>query len=91
MSRVETLRIVKVNNDETWRERIGNVLHALAAMVDRRTVLAIEIQTVPPISAETKREIILKGIDHMISLASEAVKAEGNEALLRLRHPELFE
>jgi len=54
-----------VNDDSTWRQRLGNALRRLADRADGRVTAAVHLQTVPALSARQRADCIRIGMEAM--------------------------
>lgn len=89
--RARTWASFAVNRADGWRETVGMLLRKLAQRIDGRYSLAIRLQSLPPVPAQTRMDIIHKGLDRMQELLVEEAEAETIEAGMRVLHPDLYE
>lgn len=79
------------NVDKTLRHRVGSFLRLLATRIDGRGSVAMEFDCWPALPITDVQERVQSGLDRIYELLVEAWHARCSEAVMRVRHPELFE
>lgn len=82
--------VFRVNLPRGWRQHVGQWLRRLAARIDGRWSLAIEVRTDPPIDSVTTRAVIRAGMKHAERLLTNETEAAACDRVMRARMPDLF-
>lgn len=82
---------VRSNDSTSIAQRIGNLLRWAANAIDGRETMAVEILTIPAISAEHKGECINAGLIAMQAAAKGYTEAEALELVMREHYGMLYE
>lgn len=73
---------VKINESKTLRQRFALWLRYLAARIDQRVSLAIDIQTTPPLTAAEKSECLVFGIGKVKFAVEQTTRSKAEERCL---------
>lgn len=80
----------RINASAGWREHLADVLRALAAKLDGRCNLAVEIATIPPLTEERRTDCLVAGAQAIRRQVEQETHSAALESRLHLTRPELF-
>jgi hypothetical protein len=80
-----------VNDDATWRQRVGNAVRRWADRLDGRVTAAVELQTVPVLSTRQRADCIRIGMDAMRRAALDEAYLDALDLILLDGLPSLRE
>jgi hypothetical protein len=87
---METWQSIGINDDQGWRNQVGILLQNLATWIDGRTRLAVEIQSVPPLTERQRMECIGAGVVAIDRAIRSELHSECLEMVMRQELPNLY-
>lgn len=81
---------IRINARETWRDKLGLGLQRLATAIDGRLRFAIDLQTLPPLSARQRAQCIAHSFGDLDRCVREELRHDAFDRALQQLHPELF-
>lgn len=87
---MQTWQSLDINCNKGWRKKVGILLQNLATLVDGRTRLAVEIQSIPPLTDRQRKECIHAGIVAIELAVRSELHCECLEMVMREELPKLY-
>lgn len=81
---------LRCNRPCGWRQRLAQRLHALAARLDGRWCLAIEIRSAPPLERDRQAAVLRAALKRVDVLLGDECRAAAVECWLRRYRPGLY-
>lgn len=81
---------LRVDAPRGWRQLVGAALQRLAARIDGRWFVAIEIAGDPPLARDRQVAVLRAGFEHAYRLLVDEGCAAAVERALRAARPELY-
>lgn len=87
---MNTWQSLDINDNTGWRKQVGILLQNLATLVDGRCRLAVEIQSIPPLTERQHKECIHAGIVAIEQAVKSELHSECLEMVMRQELPKLY-